>query len=91
MALAPPGRYRRSPSSDDSFELRAEVVSLQEKEATLLHILSLEKERRVQAEQLVEVEKMACLELSHRLRGSSVGYMEDIPVRDSVSPDVSPS
>lgn len=58
---------RRS-SSSDSFELRAELARMQEREAALAHILCLEKEHRVKAERIVEVERMACLELKHRLR-----------------------
>lgn len=58
---------RRS-SSSDSFELRAELARMQEREAALAHILCLEKEQRVKAERIVEVERMACLELKHRLR-----------------------
>ena len=44
-----------------------EVTRLQEKEKTLLQMLKLEREKRVRAEQLVEVEMMACHELEHRL------------------------
>ncbi len=51
----------------DLSELKAEVARLQEREAALSHKLTLEKEQRVKAEQLVEVERMACLELKHRL------------------------
>ena len=55
-----------SPSSDYS-NLREELARLQEKEASLTHMLSLERDRRVKAEQLVEVGKMACFELKYRL------------------------
>lgn len=48
-------------------ELKAELARLQEKEAALSHMLSLERGQRVRAEQFVEVERMACLELKHRL------------------------
>ena len=58
---------KQTPSSPDLLELKAEVARLQDREAALSHMLSLEKEQRVKAEQLVEVERMACLELKHRL------------------------
>lgn len=48
-------------------DLKEEIARLQDREAALSHMLSLEKEQRVKAEQLVEVERMACLELKHRL------------------------
>ena len=48
-------------------DLRQELVRLQDREALLTHLLLLEREKRVRAEQLVEVEHLACLELGHRL------------------------
>lgn len=47
--------------------LRSELTRLQERESTLTHLLNLEKEKRVRAEHLAEVEHQACFELSHRL------------------------
>jgi len=48
-------------------ELRQELGRLQEREAELTHLLQLEKERRVRAEQDSEIEKQSCLELGHLL------------------------
>ena len=48
-------------------ELRQELGRLQEREAELTHLLQLERERRVRAEQDSEVEKQSCLELGHLL------------------------
>ena len=50
-----------------SSDLRRELTRLQEREALLTHLLCLEREKRVKAEQLVEVEHLACLELGQRL------------------------
>lgn len=50
-----------------SSDLRQELARLQDREALLTHLLLLEREKRVRAEQLVEVEHLACLELGHRL------------------------
>ena len=54
-------------SHSHSDNLRSELARLQERESTLTHLLNLEKEKRVRAEHLVEVEYQACFELSHRL------------------------
>lgn len=48
-------------------ELRQELARLQEREAELTHLLQLERERRVRAEQDSEIEKQACLELGQLL------------------------
>lgn len=48
-------------------DLRRELTRLQEREALLTHLLCLEREKRVKAEQLVEAEHLACLELGQRL------------------------
>lgn len=48
-------------------DLRQELGRLQEKEALLNHLLLLEREKRVRAEQHVEAEKQACLELRQLL------------------------
>lgn len=48
-------------------DLRRELSRLQEREALLTHLLSLEREKRVKAEQLIEAEHQACLELGQRL------------------------
>jgi hypothetical protein len=50
-----------------SSDLRRELTRLQEREALLTHLLCLEREKRVKAEQLVEAEHLACLELGQRL------------------------
>ena len=50
-----------------SSDLRRELTRLQEREALLTHLLCLEREKRVKAEQLVEAEHLACLELGERL------------------------
>ena len=50
-----------------SGDLRRELTRLQEREALLTHLLCLEREKRVKAEQLVEAEHLACLELGQRL------------------------
>ena len=50
-----------------SGDLRRELTRLQEREALLTHLLCLEREKRVKAEQLVEVEHLACLEVRQRL------------------------
>ena len=50
-----------------SSDIRSELARLQERETLLTHLLQLERERRVQAEQLVEVELQACLKLSQQL------------------------
>ena len=50
-----------------SSDLRRELTRLQERESLLAHLLCLEREKRVKAEQLVEVEHQACLELGQRL------------------------
>lgn len=88
---------RRSPSAErqassvNLLEIKEEVVRLQEREAALSHMLSLEKEQRVKAEQLVEMERMACLELKHRLhlqtKGEEVETDDDIDF-DKLSDDI---
>lgn len=47
--------------------LWSKLARLQDREHTLTHLLSLERERRIQAEQLAEIEHQACLELGHKL------------------------
>lgn len=47
--------------------LRSELNRLQDREATLSHLLVLERERRVRAEHLFEVERLACFHLGHQL------------------------
>lgn len=54
-------------AAQDLLELKEELARLREKEAVLSHLLSLEKEERVKAEQLVEVERMSSLQWEHRL------------------------
>ncbi len=74
----------------DSIELQEEMTRLQERESSLLHMLSLEREHRVKAEQLVEVEKMACYEMKRRLdteerrkgEGKGRGEVDDDVVDD---------
>lgn len=43
----------------------AEMARMLAKEAVLLKMLNLERERKVRAEQLVQVERMACLKLQY--------------------------
>ncbi len=47
--------------------LRSELTRLQDQEATLSHLLTLEKERRIRTEHLFEVEHLACFRLGHKL------------------------
>ncbi len=47
--------------------LRSELTRLKDREATLSHLLTLERERRVRAEHLCEVERLACFHLGHQL------------------------
>ena len=54
---------RRLSASRDNLETRRS----QEHEALLSHLLCLERERRVRAEQLVEKELQVCLQLKHLL------------------------
>lgn len=80
------------PASIDSPELKAELARLQEKEATLSHMLVLEKDRRIQAEQLMEVQKLACLEMKHQLdqqRKRREGSRESVDEEKYIDPDVS--
>lgn len=56
-----------SSSSIELEELQKELSRLQEKEASLSQKLTLEREHRVRAEQLVEVERLAFHELKYRL------------------------
>lgn len=65
-ADSPSLRGEKSVSSE-SLELREELERLREREVHLSHLLSLEKEQRVRAEQLVEVERLACLQLQCKL------------------------
>ena len=51
----------------NSESLRSELARLQDREATLTHLLNLEREKRVRAEHLFEVERLACFELGHKL------------------------
>lgn len=61
------GNQAKWSSHSHNDNLRSELARLQERESTLTHLLNLEKEKRVRAEHLVEVEHQACFELSHRL------------------------
>ena len=54
-------------SSTEIVELQKELSRLQEREVSLSHKLALEREYRVRAEQLVEVERFAYHELKYRL------------------------
>ena len=79
-------------ASIDSPGLKAELARLQEKEATLSHMLILEKDRRVQAEQLMEVQKLVCLEMKHKLdqqRKTREGYRESVDEEKNKDPNVS--
>lgn len=81
-------------ASIDSPELKAELARLQEKEVTLSHMLVLEKDRRVQAEQLMEVQKLVCLEMKHKLDQQRKtteleGYRESVDEEKDKYPDVS--
>lgn len=49
-------------------EMKAELTRLQAKEVVLLKMLNQEREHKFRAEQLVEAEKLVCLELKHRLK-----------------------
>ena len=55
-------------SSTEMVELQKELHRLRNKEASLLHKLALEREHRVRAEQLVEVERLAFHELKYLLQ-----------------------
>ena len=67
----PPADTAKKPEKKKEDEkilkLKDELARLQEQETVLSHLLSLEKEQRVRAEQLVEQERLACLGWRHRL------------------------
>ena len=69
-------------------DLRQELDRLQKREALLTHLLCLEREKRVKAEQLVEVEHQACLELGYRL-GRERKLLEVARKRTAAQKDVS--
>lgn len=60
-------KVQASSSSTEMVELQKELSRLQEREHSLSHKLALEREQRVRAEQLVEVERLAFHELKYRL------------------------
>lgn len=61
-------------SDSNSESLRSELARLQDRETTLSQLLSLERERRVRAEHLFEVERLACFQLGHQLVKQKVVY-----------------
>ncbi len=60
----------------DDPSLRSELTRLQDREATLSHLLTLERERRVRAEHLFEVERLACFQLGHQLARHKVNHTD---------------
>ncbi len=60
----------------DDQSLRSELTRLQDREATLSHLLILERERRVRAEHLFEVERLACFQLGHQLVRHKVNHAD---------------
>ena len=62
---------------------KAELTRLKAREAILVQMLEREKEHRVKAEQLVEVEKIACLELKlHLHREKKKSGEEEVEIFD---------
>lgn len=63
----PPIMPTQSQEAPEMAAAKAELTRMKAKEAVLMQMLDREKEHRIRAEQLVEVEKIACLELKLQL------------------------